>query len=480
MPALALDDYARFDAMGLAEQIRDRSMTASDVLDSAFRAIAACNPQINAVTRELRDYAQASLALRDPSAPLYGVPIVLKDEYQHLPGIPTEHGARISRGFTVQRASELVTRMERAGLIVVGKSNLPEFGASVTCEPVLHGPCRNPWALDRTSGASSGGSAAAVAARLVPLGYANDGAGSIRIPASCCGLFGLKPSRGRMPAGPHAAELWNGLVAEHVLTRSVRDSAAVLDAIHGADCGAPYAAPAAPESFLAASRKLPPRLRIGLATAPPAGGSAHPDVTAAVHAAAALCVSLGHDVDWASPQHDAAAMNRAIGDLLAIHLAHGIDTLSAATGILAGPDNVEAANWALAERARRWPATRLLQLQEVFNAVCREAAPFWQRFDLWLTPTLGLPPVEHGYITPLLGDPDQYLQRWFEFCPFTPLANVLGLPSMSVPLHQDSSGLPIGVCFTAAFGREDLLLAMAAQLEATSPWSDRRPAICAG
>jgi amidase len=475
MPQLALADYAAADATDLAELIRRGEVSAAEVLDAFWRAVEACNGTLNAVTRPLPAYANAAIAQLDPSQPLAGVPIVLKDEYQHLPGVPTEHGARISRGFVAARKSELVARMERAGLVVVGKSNLPEFGASVTCEPVAHGICRNPWNLDRTSGASSGGSAAAVASRMVPLGYANDGAGSIRIPASCCGLFGLKPSRGRIPTGPHAAELWNGLVAEHVLTRSVRDSAAVLDAVHGADAGAPYAAPPAPASYLQALQRPPGRLRIGIATAPPAGGVAHPDVVAAATAAATLCEDLGHAVEWASPAHDAVAMNAAIGDLLALHLAHGVDELSLATGITAGPDSVEPANWALAERARRWPATKLLQLQAVFNSVCRDAAPFWERYDLWLTPTLGLPPVPHGHITPLLGDPDLYLQRWFEFCPFTPLANVLGAPSMSMPLHHGRDGLPAGVCFTAAFGREDLLLALAAQLEAALPWQARVP-----
>jgi len=477
MPTLRPHEYAALDAIGLSELVRSGDVSAPEVLEATWAAIDACNPALNAVTRRLPDYARRSLSRGDPQSALYGVPIVLKDEYQHLPGVPTEHGARISRGFTTQRKSELVSRMERAGIVVVGKSNLPEFGASVTCEPVLNGICRNPWDTARTSGASSGGSAAAVASCMVPLGYANDGAGSIRIPASCCGLFGLKPSRGRMPTGPHAAELWNGLVTEHVVTRSVRDSAAVLDAVHGVDAGAPYAAPASPASYRQAALAPPKQLRIGITTTLPAGGSAHGDVVAATLEAAALCESLGHHIVLAAPDHDAPAMNAAIGDLLALHLAHGIDELSAATGIRATSDNVESANWALAERARRWPATRLLQLQGVFNMVCRQAGTFWESHDLWLTPTLGLPPVEHGYITPLLGDPDLYLQRWFEFCPFTPLANVLGLPSMSVPLHRNSAGLPIGVCFTAAFGREDILLALATQLETACPWGHLRPSV---
>lgn len=470
-------EYAQLDAVGLAALVRTGEISVAEVLTCTAAAIDQTNPKLNAVIRRLDSYAYEMGNSLDRSAPLAGVPIVLKDEYQHIPGQVTEHGARISRGFTASVKSELLVRLETAGALVVGKANLPEFGASVTCEPVANGICRNPWDTDRTSGASSGGSAAAVAAGMVPLGYANDGAGSIRIPASCCGLFGLKPSRGRMPVGPHAAELWNGLVTEHVLTRSVRDSAAVLDACHGADVGALHAEPHAPASWSALLSQPPKRLRIGLTTHPPAGGKAHPDCVAAAEAAARLCESLGHDVEEAQPVHDANAMNHAIGDLLAIHLAHGIDELSAVTGISAGPENVEPCNWELAKRARTWDAAKILRLQAVFNDVSRSAGSFWTRYDLWLTPTLGLPPVPHGYITPLLPDADLYLHRWFEFCPFTPLANVMGLPSMNTPLWTSAEGLPIGTCFTARMGDEAMLLQLAAQLERAVPWISRRPQV---
>lgn len=477
---MTLTEYARLDAVGLATLVRSGEISAGEVVALAGAAIDQANPQLNAVIRRMDAYAREQAAHVDRRSPLAGAPIVLKDEYQHIPGHATEHGARISRGFMADAKSELIARLERAGVLVMGKANLPEFGASVTCEPVANGICRNPWDTGRTSGASSGGSAAAVAAGMVPLGYANDGAGSIRIPASCCGLFGLKPSRGRMPVGPHAGELWNGLVTEHVLTRSVRDSAAVLDACHGADGGALCAEPPAPASWSELLAQPPRRLRIGLSTRPPAGGTAHPDCVAAADAAARLCESLGHHVEEAQPAHDAAAMNQAIGELLAIHLAYGIDELSAATGITATPDNVEPCNWELARRARGWDAMRILRIQAVFNTASRSASAFWDRHDLWLTPTLGLPPVEHGYITPLLPDADLYLQRWFEFCPFTPLANVMGLPSMSVPLATSPQGLPIGSCFTARLGDEAMLLQLAAQLEQAQPWAGRRPAVHVG
>jgi len=476
---MKLAEYADHDALGLAGLVARGEVSAREVTDCARRAMDALDPQLNAIVLRMDGYADDLLAAGLPHAALRGAPLVLKDEYQFAPGVPTQHGARISRGFGLPRKTELLRRFEAAGLVPVGKSNLPEFGASVTCEPVANGICRNPWDLGRTSGASSAGSAAAVAAGMVPVGYANDGAGSIRIPASCCGLFGLKPTRGRNPTGPYAGEMWNGLVIEHVLTRSVRDSAAVLDATAGADAGAPYAAPAQLRPYLQEVGAPPGRLRIGVSLQPPAGGSADPACVEAAQAAARLCESLGHHVDLAQPPHDAQALQDAIGQLLAVHLAYGIDELSRATGIVARPDNVERCNWLLAERARRMPAPGLLGVLAVFNEASRSAAAFWDDHDLWLTPTLGRLPVPHGHITPLLDEPDEYLRRWFDFCPFTALANATGSPSMSVPLHMatlpSAPPLPVGVCFTAQPGGEAVLLRLASQLEAAAPWRDRHP-----
>lgn len=471
---LSPSEYGDLDAVAIGELVRRGELTAAEVVDAALRAVDALNPELNAVVTRMDEHAR-STAASVGTGDLAGAPIVLKDEYQFIPGVPTQHAARISAGLSQDHPTELVLRYGRAGVVVAGKANLPEFGASVTCEPVATGVTRNPWRLDRTVGGSSGGSATAVAAGLVPLGYANDGAGSIRIPASCTGVFGLKPTRGRVPTGPDNGELWNGLVIEHAVTRTVRDSAALLDATDGPDTGAPYHPPAKRGPFLAEVGRPPGRLRIGMSTASPHGSEVHPDCVAAVRDAAALLEDLGHTVEEATPPHDAHAVVDAVGTLLSVHLAYGIDALAAATGIAAGPDTVETCNWELAQRARKLGATDLLATLETFTTAARTAAPYWATYDAWLTPTLGQPPVEHGEITPMLADPDDYLARWFTFAPFTPLANVTGNPAMTLPTYWNADGLPIGVNVTAGFGEEATLFRLAGQVEQARPWSARRP-----
>lgn len=473
------EEYAGCDGEGLATLVRRRQVSAAEVLEAALAAVEEVDARVNAFVTLTADVAARAVAVGLPAGPMSGVPIALKDECQVIAGAAVGAASRFPPIVGNAQETTLVHRYRAAGLLLLGRTNLPEFGASVTTEPVATGVTRNPWNPARTVGGSSGGSAAAVASGMVPVAYANDGAGSIRIPASCTGTFGLKPSRGLVPSGPFVAEMWQGLVVEHAITRSVRDSATLLDLTHGPDLGAPYAGPRACASYRALVDVDPSQLRIGFSSRPPGGGPVDDACVAAVEAAGLLLEQLGHVVEPAEPVHDPQSLQRAVIDLLALELAQAVEQATARTGLMAGPDLVEPVNWALAERGRRLSALDLLQRLADLNAVRRASAGFWQDYDVWLTPTLGTLPPPHGHITPMSDDVELYLRRWFELAPFTPLANVNGHPSMSLPLHEHD-GLPVGVCATAGFGGDGLLLQLAGQLERAAPWLRRRPPLRVG
>lgn len=468
-------EYSAHDATGLAELVRNREVDAKELLDVAWQAIDQLNPQINAVTADMRELAHRQIAAGLPEGPFTGVPFVLKDEYLFYNEFPCDFASRIGAGTKTDYNSTLIERYLKAGLVITGKTNLPEFGASVTTEPVVKGKACNPWDLSRTTGGSSGGSAAAVAAGLVPMAYGNDGAGSIRIPASCCGCFGLKPTRARTPTGPADNEYWNGLVIQHAITRTVRDSAALLDASEGWEAGSLYPAPPKPRDYVTELDRRDSKLRIGMTKAAPTGGHVDLVCIEAVEQVAKLLESMGHIVEEASPDFDANLMAESIVDLLAIHLAYGIDLMSKEHGRAPTPDMIEAAHFELARRGRKMAAPTMLGILETFGATARRAAGFFNTYDLWLTPTLAEPPVEHGRITSNDADVDRYVDRYFGFVPFTPLANVTGCPAMTVPLHHSSTGLPVGVHFMSAFGDEGCLFRLAASLEEAAPWAGRHP-----
>lgn len=472
-------EYPDFDGLALAALVKQGKIGPDDVIETVFHHLDRLNPSLNAIVRPMR--AEAERLVRDglPRGPFQGVPIVLKDEYLSYANVPNDHGSRLAAGWTRPYDTFLVQAYKRAGMMVVGKANLPELGASVTTDSAYNGRCNNPWNPERNTGGSSGGSAAAVAAGIVPIGYSNDGAGSIRIPASCCGAFGLKPTRARVSTAPDGGEYWNGLVIEHAITRSVRDSAAMLDLTDAPQPGDYYRAPPKERPFLEEVEREPGKLRIGMSAEPPFPAEVHADCVAAMENAAALCESLGHEVEEGTPEFDGPALAEGIGKLLCIHLAYGIDAMAEITRRRPSPDNVEAATWELARRGRELPATEMLDVLETFTATARRAAPWWERYDVWLTPTLAQPPLEHGVV--YTGDPDadRYLRRWLEFVPFTPIANVTGNPAMSVPLHWNDEGLPIGSHFVAGFGREDLLYRLAGELERAAPWADRHPPVSA-
>ena len=480
-----MTDLAFLDATAQAELVRDGEASPAELVDAAIERIEALNPSLNAVITPLFEKARAAASADLPDGPFRGVPMLLKDLACHSAGDPMYEGMRFLRdaGWVEEEDSVLAARFRRAGFVFCGKTNTPELGILSTTEPALFGPSRNPWDTGRSTGGSSGGSAAAVASGMVPLAHANDGGGSIRIPASACGLVGLKPSRGRTSLGPDFGDVMTGLVSEHVVTRSVRDCAAVLDAVHGYEPGDPYVAPAPARPYAQEVGADPGRLRIGIRTAPPGRQiECDPECVAAAEGAARLLESLGHTVDEAElPFLDAE-------DLVAQFLvrwtggiAWNIAYWERKTGLRCTPADVEPATWALAEMGRQHGAGEYLSAVERHQVLGIELER-WHAggFDLLLTPTMAVPPpplgsFEHG--------PDEPLKPIVVATPmaiFTSGLNMTGQPAISLPLHWSDDGLPIGVQLAAPYGREDVLLRVAAQLEEAQPWADRRPPVFAG
>ncbi|GMV01545.1 MAG: amidase [Burkholderiaceae bacterium] len=497
----AFDDYEDHDALGLAALVRAGAVQPIELVEAAIARIDARNPALNAVILPLYEQARAAAAGPLPDGPLRGVPILLKDLLATVQGVPTGYGNRMLRRIPAERDSELVRRLRAAGLVLLGKTNTPEFGLTPYTEPEAFGPARNPWDPSRTPGGSSGGSAAAVAAGMVPVASGGDGGGSIRIPASCCGLFGLKVSRGRTPTGPEFGELWHGFANEHVLTRSVRDSAALLDATAGEDVGAPYAAPRAPSSFVAEVLQEPGPLRIAF-TARPLFGAAcadvHRDCRDGLANAVALLAELGHALSEEAPRVDGEACAQAFLTILAAETRATIEQAARLAGRRPTPADFEAATWALGLLGRATPASGYAGAALYLQNVARGVGAFFQRYDVLLTPTLSQPPIAVGALQP--GASERAAMRivnalgagWllrhtgvvralalktFAWMPYTALFNVTGQPAMSVPLHWNAAGLPIGMHFVGRFGDEATLLRLAGQLERARPWARRRPPV---
>ncbi len=485
------------DGLALAELVRRKEVTAAELVEAAIARVEAHDPALNAVVDRLYDRARAQAAGPLPDGPFTGVPYLLKEILGEEAGVVSTEGSRFFRDRKPAADSELVRRHRKAGLVAIGKSNVPELGILPTTEPVLHGPAHNPWVPERTPGGSSGGAAAAVAARLVPIAHANDGGGSIRIPASCCGVFGLKPTRGRNPLGPAIGESWHGLVVEHAVTVSVRDSAALLDATAGPDAGAPYAAPPPERPYLEEVGRDPGKLRIGFTVRSQLGHEVHPDCVESVRDAASLCEKLGHRVEEAAPPVDREAFTRAFLVVVAGEISAQVARRAAELGRQPGGDELEPSTWLLVRCGQEFTAAEFVDAVKTLQQASRRMAPWFEQFDLLLMPTLGQPPVKIGALAPrpaevaalgvlrrapvgvalrkILAKMAEELA--FEFAAFTQLANVTGQPAMSVPLFWNRDGLPIGAHFTARFGDEATLFRLAAQLEAARPWAQRRPKI---
>jgi Asp-tRNA(Asn)/Glu-tRNA(Gln) amidotransferase A subunit family amidase len=470
-----LAEYERHDGLGLAELVRRREVTAAEVVEEAIARIEARNPAINAVVAKLYDQARKAIASGLPEGPFTGVPYLLKDIGVLYTGAVTANGSRLFAADVADHDSEITARLRRAGLVIVGKSNTPEMGLAPSTEPRLFGPTCNPWKLSHSAGGSSGGAAAAVASRMLPMAHGTDGGGSIRIPASACGLFGLKPTRARNPMGPDAGEGWGGASVGHALTRSVRDSAALLDATSGPDVGDPYWAPPPPRAFLDEVGRDPGRLRIALTVTPWITVPVDPECAEAAREAARLCASLGHHVEEARPQIDEARWRQATRVIVAANVSASLEARAVALGRPLVEDDVERMTWDRVRDARAFSATDYAASMRVVHAVGRVVARFLERYDIILSPTMCAPPQPLGVLDMMTSDPDRYLAAVFASIGFTSLFNSSGNPAMSVPLAWSSSGLPLGVQFAGRFGEEGTLFRLAAQLEAARPWAGRRP-----
>ena len=494
------EEYAQYDGLGLAELVLQREVTPEELVEEAIRRIEALNPRLNAVIHPMYELARADAIRGVPEGPFRGVPFLLKDLLSTYANVPTRSGSRLLRDFVPDCDSELVRRYKAAGLIVVGKTNTPEFGLVPFTEPQLFGVTNNPWDLTRTAGGSSGGSAAAVAACLVPMAHGGDGGGSIRIPASCCGLFGLKPSRGRTPLGPWMAEAWHGLTIEHVLTRSVRDSAAMLDATAGHDVGAPYCAPSAYRPFLEEVGADPGRLRIAFTAEPFLPSTVHEDCVRGLEATVGLLQELGHEVTEDAPTFDGTAFARAFVTMLCGETAAEIAEAERLVGRKATFSDLEPSTWAVALIGKTISADDYCTAIRLLQRTGRELGRFFEDYDVMLTPTLAWPPFVSGSLQPSASETlamkvlgplkagslvkavagiDALANKVFEFMPFTPVFNATGQPAMSVPLHWNADGLPIGMHFVGRYGDEATLYRLAGQLEQASGWFDRTPPIAA-
>lgn len=479
-----MTDLSALDATAQAELVRGGDLSPLELVDAAIARVEKLDPELNAVIHPL--FERARTTARGPlDGPFAGVPLVVKDLDGELAGAPLHLGNKLLKeiGHLGTEDSYLFAKLQQAGFVVIGKTSTPEFGLQATTEPHAYGPTRNPWDTDHSTGGSSGGSAAAVASGMVPVAHAGDGGGSIRIPASECGLVGLKPTRGRTSLGPQEGESWNGLVARHVVTRSVRDTAAVLDAVCGEMPGDPYTAPPPTRPFLAEVGAPPGQLRIGLRTAAPAAmAEVDEECVIAAEDAARMLEALGHSVEPASPAAlEEEELLGLFANVLAANTLVDVEELARIAGREVTEADVEPGTWALAEMGRSVTALAYAQTLQAAHAWSRRVLSWWHdgRFDLLLTPTLGAPPPRLGFLNPLDGDPFLATARQTPFATFTAPFNVTGQPAISLPLYHSASGLPIGVQLVAAAHREDVLLRVAAQLEAAHPWADRRPPVFA-
>jgi amidase len=466
---MKLSEYVAQDGLGLAELVRKREVKGAEVLDCAARMLEAVNPRINAV---IETYPEPLAGNEDPAAPFLGVPFVVKDLVLHAAGQKLEMGSRLAQGLVLGHDTDLMARFRNAGLRTIARTTSPEFGYCPTTETVVNGATRNPWDTSRSSGGSSGGSGAAVAAGIAPLGHASDGGGSIRIPASCNGLVGLKPTRARTPIGPDAAEGLNGLGIEFAVTRTVRDCAALLDAVQGAGVGDPYVAPTPVGTYADATRRAPRPLRIALMDNAWGGAKTEPDVLAGVQAAARQCAELGHTVTEAAPPLDWDQFVATTMVFWTANLATWLDDIARASGRKVDASTVEATTLACYRHGQTLKATDLLHAMDHYNGIRRAVAAFFERYDVLLTPTLPTAPAPIGTINSndATLDAEGWTRKVFDYTPFTPVFNTTGQPAISLPLVRSARGVPLGMQFVGRFGADDVLLNLAAQFERALPW----------
>ncbi len=469
-------DYDHYDALGLAALVAKGDVTPAELLEEAIARTEAIDPKINAVV--LRHFDLARQAIKDglPQGPFTGVPFLLKNLTLLLKGTVTDHGCGFFRNAVADHDSTLTARYKAAGLVIFGKTNSPEFGLTVSTEPRLHGTTHNPWDLSRSPGGSSGGAAAAVAAGIVPMAQASDGGGSIRLPAACCGLFGIHPTRARTPIGPDRGENWDGMSRLHVVSRSVRDSAVLLDATTGPEPGDPYAAPPG-GPFAQSAERDPAALRIGMVMDEPAGVIIAPEIRQGVEDTAALLEELGHTIEPATLPVDPMVMRAAQGTIIAGSTALTIRLRSEVLGREPEPDELEPVTRYLVEMGRSASAEDYARATHAIQAAGRAMAGLHDRFDVLLQPTTATLPPPLGRLRLDREDLEAYIAELYAFCPYTALCNMTGAPSASVPVAWTPEGFPIGMMFSADFGNDDILFSLAGQLERTQPWAFRRPSL---
>ncbi|MCC6461937.1 MAG: amidase [Saprospiraceae bacterium] len=494
---MTFEEYRQYDALGLAKLVRNGELSPEELTEIAIRRIEAINPTINAVVHRRYEAARAEARQVKRNASFAGVPFLVKDLGMEVAGTPMCTGSRGYQHYVSEQDSFAVQKMRGAGLVILGKTNTPEFGLTPFTEPELFGPTRNPWNLAHSPAGSSGGSAAAIAAGMVPLATANDGGGSIRMPASCCGLFGLKPSRGRVSWSALEGEMWSGAAVENCLSHSVRDSAAYLDVIQGPAPGDPYIIEAPKRPYAEEVETAPGKLRIGFTTAHTLGFEVDPACVLAVEKAVSLLRAEGHELTQVDLPYLREDLTEAFLVVVAGELAGEIEVMSRYLGRKVRPSDVEASTYALNLLGRAFTAADFTFAKHKWGDISRRIAGFYEHYDLLLTPTLAKRPIRIGSLQPSsaerrllavvntfgLGSAvratiDSLAAKIYDYMPWTPFANLSGQPSMSVPMHwTPEENLPIGVMFTARFGAEDILYRLAGQLEKAAPWAGKKAEI---
>ncbi|NKB38489.1 MAG: amidase [Gammaproteobacteria bacterium] len=473
---MKLNDYIQYDGTGLAELIQNDEVSEDEVLSCALQAAELLNPEINTILEVFAEPLQGS-AIKDSA--FQGVPFLIKDLALHAEGVLYEMGSRLTQGLRTPHDTDLMQRFRQAGLRTIGRCSTPEFGYCPTTEPVANGPSRNPWNLEHIPGGSSGATASSVAAGIVPLAHANDGGGSIRIPASCCGLLGLKPTRGRVPNGPDIAEPLSGLAIEFAVTRTVRDAARLLDAVEGAGIGDPFEIGSPAEPYSKIFEQEPGKLKIAHMTDAWSDAPVDPEVKQATVDTAKACEALGHHVIEARPEIDWDQFFAATHTLWTANIAPLVDFAASMSGRKPDETTLEATTLACYRYGKQVKAEELLNAQMTANAICRTVGHFFQDYDLLLTPTVAQAPLKIGEMN--ANDANLDALGWstqvFNYCPFTPLFNTTGQPAVSLPLRQSAYGLPIGMQFVGRYGNESTLLQLARQFELSSPWPQIAPLI---
>ena len=472
-------EYEQYDALGLADLVRRKEVTPDELLEAAIARVEARNPAVNAVIMKLYDYGRKAIADGVPEGPFRGVPFLMKDLTSPVAGVRMTRGSRFFADTPPSPAdSEHVKRLKRSGLVIFGRTNTCELGLSLTCEPQLHGPTRNPWNVAHISGGSSGGAAAAVGARMLPMAHASDGFGSIRAPAACCGVVGLKPTRSRNTFAPFSGEGLGGVSTEHAVTLSIRDSAALLDATHGAGPGDPYVAPPPAGPYLKEAGANPGKLKIAWTAAAPNGAKIDPECLRVLAETVKLCADLGHRVEERDPEIDRAAV---VPTFLTLASANTVVNLAGhpTAGRPAREGEVERITWLTAKMGENISAPDYVRATQTAHRLGRQMAAFHAQWDVLLTPGLSSPAVKLGWLDMMMDDVNEYWRRVFTFSPFTVWFNLTGQPGLMLPLDQSSGGLPLAVQLVGRFGDEATLIRLGAQLEAARPWFGRKPALAA-